>query len=49
MTEAWNKIFKFTPNHKFIKIPFVIYTDTEFLPEKKFKPVIINQSCSHQK
>ena len=34
MPEGWKKILKFTQNHKSLKIPFVIYADTEFLLEK---------------
>ena len=34
MPERYNKIFKFTQNHKSMKIPQVIYEDTESLLEK---------------
>ena len=34
MPEAKNKILNFTQNHKSVKIPFVIYADTESLLEK---------------
>ena len=34
MPEAWEKIVKFNQDHKFLKIPFVIYAETESLLEK---------------
>ena len=30
MSDSWNKILKFTENHKSNKIPFVTYAETKF-------------------
>lgn len=30
MSDSWNKILKFTQNHKSNKIPFVTYAETKF-------------------
>ena len=56
MSEAYNNILKFSLEQKSLKIPFIIYTDTESLlekistcdsnPKESYKTIISKHACS---
>ena len=49
MYETYNKIFKSNKYQRSMNIPFIIYTDTESLLEKKYTHgKTIQENCSHQ-
>ena len=47
--EVCDKIFKFPDNHKSMKIPFLIYADTELCLKKHSFVIKIFKKCPHQK
>lgn len=50
MYETHNEIFKSNKYQRSMKIPFIIYTDTESLLEKEYTHgKTIQENCSHQK